>query len=219
MIAKNILTNDILPLRPTDTAAQAMTMMSIYRVGDLPVVEDDKLLGMVGEDQVNSVDVNSEMSSFRLGQSYIYASDTEHIFEILGKLAENRISVIPVLDSEEKYLGMITQEALLQYYANTYSFKEVGSIVVIKVLKNEYSLSEMTRVIEMEGATILASFISTLPDSNHLLVTLKINQHEISTILAALERYEYDIHATFAEDEYTSDLKSRYDLLMTYLNV
>ncbi len=219
MIAKNILTSDILPLRPTDTAAQAMTMMSIYRVGDLPVVEDDRLLGMVGEDQVNSVDVNSEMSSFRLGQSYIYASDTEHIFEILGKLAENRISVIPVLDNNEQYLGMITQEALLQYYANTYSFKEVGSIVVIKVLKNEYSLSEMTRVIEMEGATILASFISTVPDSNHLLVTLKINQHEISTILAALERYEYDIHATFAEDEYTSDLKSRYDLLMTYLNV
>lgn len=196
-----------------------MTMMSIYRVGDLPVVEDGRLLGMVGEDQVNSVDVNSEMSSFRLGQSYIYASDTEHIFEILGKLAENRISVIPVLDNNEQYLGMITQEALLQYYANTYSFKEVGSIVVIKVLKNEYSLSEMTRVIEMEGATILASFISTVPDSNHLLVTLKINQHEISTILAALERYEYDIHATFAEDEYTSDLKSRYDLLMTYLNV
>lgn len=219
MIAKNILTSDILPLRPTDTAAQAMTMMSIYRVGDLPVVEDGRLLGMVGEDQVNSVDVNSEMSSFRLGQSYIYASDTEHIFEILGKLAENRISVIPVLDNNEQYLGMITQEALLQYYANTYSFKEVGSIVVIKVLKNEYSLSEMTRVIEMEGATILASFISTVPDSNHLLVTLKINQHEISTILAALERYEYDIHATFAEDEYTSDLKSRYDLLMTYLNV
>jgi CBS domain-containing protein len=219
VIAKNILTSDILPLRPTDTAAQAMTMMSIYRVGDLPVVEDGRLLGMVGEDQVNSVDVNSEMSSFRLGQSYIYASDTEHIFEILGKLAENRISVIPVLDNNEQYLGMITQEALLQYYANTYSFKEVGSIVVIKVLKNEYSLSEMTRVIEMEGATILASFISTVPDSNHLLVTLKINQHEISTILAALERYEYDIHATFAEDEYTSDLKSRYDLLMTYLNV
>lgn len=219
MIAKNILTTDILPLRPTDTAAQAMTMMSIYRVGDMPVVEGDKLLGMVSEDQVSSVDVDSEMSSFRLGQSYIYASESEHIFEILGKLAENRISIIPVLDHEEKYLGMITQEALLQFYANTYSFKEVGSIVVIKVLKKEYSLSEMTRVIEMEGASILASFISTLPDSNHLLVTLKINQHEISSILAALERYEYDIHATFAEDEYTSDLKSRYDLLMTYLNV
>ena len=127
--------------------------------------------------------------------------------------------MIPVLNGDESYVGLITQKALIHFYANTYSFKEVGSIVVIKVLKNEYSLSEMTRVMEMEGASILASFISTVPDSNHLLVTLKINQQEISTILAALERYEYDIHATFAEDEYTSDLKSRYDLLMTYLNV
>lgn len=219
VIAQSILTKDILALRQTDTAAQAMTMMSIYHVSDLPVIEGDKLLGMVSEDQVTTVDPETQMSTFRLGQSYIYASAEEHIFEILGKLAENRISVIPVLSHEEKYLGMITQEALLQYYANTYSFKEVGSIVVIKVLKNEYSLSEVTRVIEMEGASILASFISALPDSNHLLVTLKINQQEISKILAALERYDYDIHATFAEDEYTSDLKSRYDLLMTYLNV
>ena len=219
MIAKNILTKDILALRPTDTAAQAMTMMSIYHVADLPVVEGDKLLGMVSEDQVTTVDPDTEMSTFRLAQSYIYASEDEHIFEILGKLADNRISVIPVLSNDEEYVGMITQKALIQYYANTYSFKEVGSIVVIKVLKNEYSLSEVTRVIEMEGASILAAFISTVPDSNHLLVTLKINQQEISTILAALERYDYDIHATFAEDEYTSDLKSRYDLLMTYLNV
>jgi len=219
VIAQNILTNDILPLRTSDTGAQAMTMMSIYHVSDLPVVEEEKLLGMVSEDQVTTTDPDTEMGTFRLGQSYAFVYQDEHIFEILGKLAENRLTVIPVLNREEKYLGLITQESLLQFYANTYSFKEVGSIVVIKAQKSDYSLSEISRVIEMEGATILASFITSLPDSQGLLLTLKINQQEISKILAALERYDYDIHATFAEDEYTSDLKSRYDLLMTYLNV
>lgn len=194
-------------------------MMSVYRVGDLPVTQDGKLLGMVSEDQVSSVDPDNKIDDFRLSQSYVYVMEDEHIFEILGKLAQNKISVIPVLNSEEKYLGLITQESLLKYYANAYSFAESGSIIVIKVPKSDYSLSELTRVIEMEGAIILASFLTAMSDNNSLLVTLKINQMEMSKVLSALERYDYDIHATFMEDEYTSDLKNRYDLLMTYLNV
>ncbi len=219
MIAKEIVSNDILALRADDNCAQAMTMMSIYHVSDLPVVEDEKLLGLVSEDQVTSTNPDNKMSDFHLNQAYIFVSEDEHIFEILGKLAENKISVIPVVSHDEKYLGLITQEHLIKYYANTFSFKEPGSIIVVKVSKAEYSLSEVTRVIEMEGATILASFITSLPESPSLLLTLKLNQLEISKILAALERYDYDVHATFAEDEYESDLQSRYDLLMTYLNV
>jgi len=71
----------------------------------------------------------------------------------------------------------------------------------------------------MEGGTIMSSFVTSLPSSDSLLVTLKINQQEMNQILQALERYDYDIHATFAEDEYHSDLKNRYDMLMTYLNI
>ena len=196
-----------------------MTMMSVYHVGDLPIVQDNKLLGMVSEDDVTTTDPEKKISSFRLNHSYVFVSEEEHIFEIIGKLAQNKISVIPVLDRNEKYIGLITQEQIINYYANTYGFSEPGSIIVLKTTKSDYSLSEITRVIEMEGAIVIASFVTMLNDTSSLLITLKINQLEISKVIAALERYDYDIHATFSEDEYESDLKSRYDLLMTYLNV
>lgn len=219
MIAKEITTQDILPLRMDDNCAQAMTMMSVYHVSDLPVVDGDKLVGILSEDDVTTTDPAKKVSEFRMGQSFVFVTEDEHIFEILGKLAEHKISVMPVVDKEENYLGLITQEQLIKYYANTFSFKEPGTIIIVKIHKSEYSLSEVTRVIEMEGGLILASFITALPDTNNLLLTLKINQQDISKILQALDRYEYDIHATFMEDDYVSDLKSRYDLLMTYLNV
>ena len=219
MLAKQITTQDILPLRPDDTCAQAMTMMSIYHVADLPVVEGDVLLGMISEDLVTTTDPEKKISQLHLNPSYAFVNDSEHVFEILGKLAENKTSVIPVVDKDEKYLGLIRGEELIRFYAGTFSFKEPGSIIVVKIDKSQYSLSEITRVIEMEGAQILASFLTSLEGSTDLLITIKINQQEIQTILTALERYEYEIHATFAEEEYESDLKSRYDLLMTYLNV
>lgn len=219
MLAKELVTEDILPLLPTNNCGQAMSMMSIYHVSDLAVVEGQKLLGMVSEDDVTSTEPDTLISSFRLSPSYAFVKEDQHIFEVLGRLAENKISVIPVVDKEEKYLGVISQENLVKYYADTFSFKEPGTIIVLKIHKKDYSLSEVTRVIEQEGALVLASFITVLTDSAHLLLTLKINQLDINTILQALGRYEYDIHATFAEDEYVSDLKDRYDMLMTYLNV
>lgn len=194
-------------------------MMSVYRVSDMPVVQGTKLLGLVSEDSVSSHDLDKKIEEFRLSQSYIYVSEDEHIFEILGKLAENRISLIPVLDRDENYIGLITQESIVTYYANAYGFHEPGSIIVLKTTKADYSLSEVSRVIEQEGAAILASFVTQEEGTTNLLVTLKINQLEISQILSALDRYEYDVYATFAENKYEDDLKSRYDLLMTYLNV
>ncbi len=219
MIAKEITTNDLLPLRPDDNCAQAMTMMSIYHVSDLPVVENNELLGIISEDQVSSTDLDNKISTFRLSQSYIFVTVDEHIFEILGKMAQNNMTVMPVVNHDNKYVGMITQEDLIKYYADTFSFKEPGSIIVIESTRSEYSLSDITRVLEMEGASILASFVTSLTNSPNILVTLKINRQEISKMLSSLERYDYRIHATFSEDEYESDLKSRYDLLMTYLNV
>jgi len=219
VIAKEITTNDLLPLRPDDNCAQAMTMMSIYHVSDLPVVENNELLGIISEDQVSSTDLDNKISTFRLSQSYIFVTVDEHIFEILGKMAQNNMTVMPVVNHDNKYVGMITQEDLIKYYADTFSFKEPGSIIVIESTRSEYSLSDITRVLEMEGASILASFVTSLTNSPNILVTLKINRQEISKMLSSLERYDYRIHATFSEDEYESDLKSRYDLLMTYLNV
>lgn len=219
MIAREIITNDILPLRPDDNCAQAMTMMSVYHVSNLPVVQDNKLLGIVSEDDVTTTDPNKLIKEFRLNHSFIFVTEDEHIFEIIGKIALNKISTMPVLDREENYLGLITQEQIISYYANTYGLSEPGSIIVIKTTKSDYSLSEITRVIEMEGAIVIASFVTSLSSTSSLLITLKISQLEISKVISALERYDYDIHATFSEDEYESDLKSRYDLLMTYLNV
>lgn len=219
MIAKEITTTDLLPLRPDDNCAQAMTMMSIYHVSDLPVVENNELLGIISEDQVSSTDLDTKISSFRLSQSYIFVTVDEHIFEILGKMAQNNMTIMPVVNHDNKYVGMITQEDLIKFYADTFSFKEPGSIIVIQSTKSEYSLSEITRVLEMEGASILASFVTSMTNSPNILVTLKLNRLEISKLLSSLERYDYRIHATFSEDQYESDLKSRYDLLMTYLNV
>ena len=219
MIAKELISNEILPLQLKDNCAQAMTMMSIYRLKDLPVVENNLLLGMISEETVSTTDPETLIEATHISKSYVYVQETDHIFEVLNRLAQNNMTVVPVVDDDENFLGIISQEDLIKFYANTFSFKEPGSIIVIETTKRGYSLSEVARIIELEGATVISSFVTTADDSENILLTIKVNQQEISNIISALERYDYNVSATFVEDEYSDDLKDRYDMLMNYLNI
>ena len=219
MVAKELISDMVLSLSPSDTVAQALSMMSVYHVKDLPVVSNGILLGTLSEEEATTVHPDTQIREIRINNSYNFSKAGDHIFEVLGTMAKNKSTIIPVVDEEEKYLGIITQENLVSYYANSFSFAEPGGIVVIETSKRGYSLSELARIIELEQASVLACFITSAPDTEAILLTLKLNTSELGTIISALERYDYKISASFTESEYTDDLKDRYDQLMSYLNV
>lgn len=219
MIAKELISNLILPLIPQDRLSQALSMMSIYHVKHLAVVEQNNLLGILSEDDATTRDPETKVEEILLNKTYAFVTESDHVFEVLSRMAQNKLTVIPVVDNDEKFIGLITQEDLITYYANTFSFKEPGSIIVVESSRRGYSLSELARVIELENAAVISSFITSITNTEVVLITLKVNQQEISSIIAALERYDYKINASFSEDEYIDDLKDRYDQLMNYLNV
>ena len=219
MIAKFIISNMIMPLLPEDSVSQALSMMSIYHVKDLPVVSNGILLGILSEEAATSVHPDTKVRDVKVSNSYTFVNTNDHIFEVLSRLAENKITIVPVVDEDEKFIGIVTQESLIAFYAKSFSFTEPGSIVVIESSKRGYTLSEIARVIELENVSVLASFLTEHENSEAVLITLKLNKREISSVIAALERYDYKISASFTEDEYEDDMRDRYDQLMNYLNV
>jgi len=219
MTAKDLISNDIMPLLPNDKIGQAMSMMSVYRVRHLPIVKDGILLGTISEEEVSSMDIETSIRDAKITSTYIQVHSEDHVFELLSTMSENNLSIVPVVDSEDRFLGIVSQEDLIKFFAGTFSFKEQGGIIVIETSRQGYSLSEIARVVELENASIIASFITSHHESAVILITIKISQREIQDIISALERYSYKIRATFTEVEHTDDLKNRYDQLMRYLDV
>ncbi len=130
-----------------------------------------------------------------------------------------RLTLIPVVDDEQNYIGLVTMEGLLQYFARAASFSKLSSIIVLEMNKRDYHLLQMARIVESEGAIILSSFITSNADFTRLDVTLKINQQNVQSIIATLGRFDYEVKAFFNEGEYIDGLKERYDGLMVYLNM
>jgi acetoin utilization protein AcuB len=116
-------------------------------------------------------------------------------------------------------MGVVALNDLLKYFAETASFSETGSIIVLEIDKNNYSLSQIARIVESENASILNSFITSNRDSNQIELTIKINRQEISAILSTFVRFDYTIKASFTESDFIEQLKENYDSLMHYLKV
>ncbi len=219
MIASKLISDIVTPIKTSETGASVINHMAVYHVRHLPIVNNEQFLGLISEEEIYDNNIDEAIGSYRLSMVRPFCREDEHIFEIMQKMALYNLTLIPVLDEKDNYKGAIVQEDLLGYYADSFSFREPGSIMVIETTRRDYSLSEIARIAESEGASILSSFITVNPDSNNLMVTLKVNIMELSRLGQAFERFNYSVSGKFTKEDFEDSLKSRYDSLMRYLDV
>ena len=219
MVAKELISQTLLPIQTSDSGDEALSMMQVYHVRHLPIVNFEKLLGVISEEDILIHDTKEAIGTYRLSFLRPYCYENEHLFEVMTKKGKMQLTIIPVIDRDENYLGIITMENLLHYFATHFSFSDPGSILVLEMSRGNYSLAEVARITESEDITILSSFVNNMPDTSLMYVTLKLNRQDINALKSTFERFGYQISASFSEVEYHDGLKERYDLLMSYLNV
>ncbi len=219
MVAEKLISTAILPLRTSATGDEALRVMEDFYVRHLPIVNDKQLLGVIAEDDILLYNVEEAVGSYALSLTRPYVRDTDHVYDVMRLLAEHQLTVVPVVDFDNNYIGMIAMEDVLNYFAKTGTFTETGSIIVLEMHRRDYSLAEISRIVESEGAAILSSFITSNLDGTRIDVTLKINKHTSQGIISTFERFNYEVKASFNESDYLESLQEHYDSLMSYLSV
>ncbi len=219
MIAGNLITQILTPVRTSDTGQDALNIMNEFNVRHLPIVNNTELLGVITQDDILNHNAKEPVGAYDLSLIRAYINDQDHIYDIIKLLIENQLTIVPVVDADNNYIGMVTEKDLLQFFARSASFTEPGSILVLEVNRRDYSLAEMSRIVEGENAAILSSFVTSNLESVNVDVTLKINKQDLQSIISTFERFDYKVKATFHEDTFMENLKERYDSFMSYLNV
>jgi CBS domain-containing protein len=220
MLAHDLISDVIPPLKTSDTVQKVLDRMDEFRVSHLPVVNEKQILGLISdEDLIEVFDYSTEIGSLSLSLRNFCVYEDQHIYDSIRLINELRLSVVPVLDRQKNYLGLVTITTLVEYFANLTSVKEPGSIIVLEISNRDNSLAHVAQIVESENAQILSSYIKSYPDSIKLELTLKLNRTEISTIVASLLRYNYVVKATFNDVKYDDGTQDRYDQLMNYLDI
>lgn len=220
MIAGELISDIIPPLRTSDTVRKALDRMSEFKLYHLPIVNELQYLGLVSEEELMEVrDTTTPIGALPLTLLNSFTFESVHIYEVIRLISEQQLSLVPVLDQQKNYLGLISTNKLLNFTANLYAVHEPGGIIVLSISNRNNSLAHMSQIVESDNAQILSSYISSFPDSTRLEVTLKINKTDLSGIVSTFERYEYEVKAVFNNSKHDDGSMDRFDSFMNYLNV
>lgn len=220
MVAAELISNIIPPVKLTDTVERVNILFAEFRVNELPVVDGDVFLGLITEDDLIEVpDEQVEVDTISLTKIYSFVRENQHVYDVIRLFHAQQLSVVPVLDMQNNYLGLININALTDHFASLTSAVEPGAIIVLEISNRDNSLAQMAQIVESDKAQVLSSYVRSFPDSTRLEVTLKINKKEVSAILASFTRYDYVITAVFNQAQVEDDSMNRYDLLMNYINL
>jgi len=219
MMASSFIDETIIPLKTSDSIYFAIDFFKEFSIRQLPVVQDNLCIGILSLDDIDDEDIYDLPILDYINLNYSFASNNDHIYEVMRAISEQASTLFPVLDENNNYIGSITLSSLFKNYVNCAAFIQPGSILVLEIDKKNYSLSEIARIVESENKVILSSLLSSNGESDVLEITLKLNSVQIQNLVTTFERFGYNIKATFDEEDFMDTLKNRYESLMTYLNV
>lgn len=220
MNSKNLITYDLPTLSYEDSGEKALHLMNEYRVFHLPLVQKDNYIALVSEDDLLDWDTPEEPLSLAEFLTFRPAiAENSHAFEAMKVVKEFSLSVLPVVDAHNHYIGLITTDGLLNYVTDNSAVKATGAIIVLEMEQRNYAMSEIARICESNDVTILCSFIKTMDESGLQWVTLKTNKTDVQALIATFERYNYTIAEVYASEYFNENLQENFDMLMHYLNV
>lgn len=221
MIAEELINHMIPPLKVTDDAHKAIVWMEEFRCNHLPIVEEGELLGFISEEIIlESNDIGKDLGDFKLVGKNCSVSLDSHFYDILRIAGENKLQIVGVLNDARQYVGVITVQDIMASFAQTASVQMQGGILVLSMDLIDYSLAEISRYVEENNAKVISSTMIEDPlDKGKIKLTLKINQMDLSRVVATLERFGYRIIGRYQENRTDTDDKDRIDMLMRYLNI
>ncbi len=221
MVAKDLISEVIPSLKTSDLGQTALNWMEIFRVSHLPIVNNQDFLGLISDSDIYDMNQPEEPignHSLKLFKPYVDAE--QHIFEVIGLASRLKLSIVPVLDSNNHFLGVITTSDLIRHIAGISAIDQPGGIIVLELVSRDYSLSQIAQIVEGNNVKVLSMYITSPPDSTKLEVTLKVNTGDLTSVIRTFERYNYEVK-TWVSDNDSMDrfYNERFDMLMKYLNI
>ncbi|MBP8823661.1 MAG: CBS domain-containing protein [Flavobacteriales bacterium] len=220
MTASELLSRTIQALNPKDPLSRALNLMDEFHIAVLPVVAKGRLVGMLKEEAaLNSNDPAATVEQVMDRVELPYVRGAQHVYDVLKLLAERDLPLVPVLDPNGRYQGSVSGAEAVHAMADLVNACVPGSVVVLEMARNDYSLQRLARIVEEEGARVLSMYCNDLPESMRMEVTLKINRDDISGILQAFDRFQYTVRTTFQPSRMEDDMRQRYDALMRIMKI
>ena len=220
MQAKALISSSIECIDPKLSGEKAIDLMDKYRIHHLAIVKDNYYQGILSRNEILSWESTTNIiSKYTNCLAPAHVTSNQHLFDIIEVLEKNSLSIVPVIDNNNKYFGVITIEKLIHTIAKSVTIQSIGGIIVLEMNSRDYTLTEIASIVESYNTKILSSYVISNPNSTKIDLTLKLDKDDISAIVKDFERRGYQVSASFKNDTTDDDQSiDRYESLMRFLN-
>lgn len=220
MLTNELINHAIPQLQLQDSVSRALQLIQEYQLTHLPVVSDNKYLGMIGEaDLLDAGQKNGDVGVLQENFISVAVRDGEHFLNALKCCNLFETTLVPVINHQNELLGAITATDLLKALGDYSGSNDIGGIIIIEMERSRFAISEISRIVESNDATILHLNTTFQPENGLLTITIHLNRKEIASIVAAFERYEYTVVHYFGDEKFENEIHNNYRHLMSYLDI
>jgi CBS domain-containing protein len=220
MIARQLVTYSLPTLSINDTGQDALELMEEFKVSHLPLVDNGQYINLISEEVI----LDKQLEQIELGKAHLdffrpFVIENQTVFDILNVLAKMKVSVLPVLDTNEQYIGSILINDLLFKIIELFGLNQEGAVLVFRLKKQDYSIVQIGQIIEANNAKILSFFIVP-EDETYLRLIVKVNTRDVVSLIQTFERYDYEVESVLFDDKkYEQLYEERLEALLKFLSI
>ncbi|MDC0176898.1 CBS domain-containing protein [Polaribacter sp.] len=215
----NYILKEIKPLHLKDAVKNAQKVFNNYPITHFPIIENTKLVGSIAEADIQTIENKEDvLESYSYLLNSFFADKKATVLELLKIFADNDTNIIPVLNDFKEYIGYFDLSDILDIFSTSPFMNEESETLIIEKIRTDYSMSEVTQIIESNGGKLLGLYVSE-KKSDSIQITIKVISNELNEIMQTFRRYDYKIISMHENDIYLEDLKNRSEYLQKYLEI
>lgn len=220
MIVKEYISYDCPVAIPRYFPSEVLDLMNDFKIRQIPYIVDGEYTMLLDEMQIDELDFDKPLE-VQLRNDFVnpHCYEHQHLLEVVPLFGLHNLTLLPVLNEEKSYAGVLLPEDILSALGASLSPKQEGAIIVLDVALHDYSLSQIAQIVESDDAKILQLFVTESQDKSRLEVIIKVNQTSVARMLQTFYRYNYSVQATYSSTDNLDDLSDRYASFMRFLNI
>jgi Mg/Co/Ni transporter MgtE len=212
------INNDFRAMDSEETILAAQDFFMDVSFSHFPVLEDGIYLGSIVAEDIETFDTDKKISNYKYTLEPFFVRSSMNWLDVLEVFGKNHTDIVPVLDENNNYLGYYELTDSMRFLNETPFIKEAGGIIIVKKALVDYSMSQVSQIVESNNGKLLGLFVSK-SDNDTIEITIKVTLGVMNDIIQTFRRYNYEIISEHNDDNYINTLKERSDYLDKYLNI
>ena len=212
------ITNDYKAIDSQETIAEVQNFFEEVSFSHFSVLNEGVYIGSIASDDVETFDYDKKVADYKYTLEGFFARKNMIWLDVLEVFAKNHSNIVPVLGEDNAYLGYYELEDIVKFFHETPFLKEQGAVIVVEKNAIDYSMGQITQIVESNQGKLLGLFVSNAT-ADKIQVTIKITLGSMNDIIQTFRRYNYEIVSEHQEDNYINNLRERSDYLDKYLNI